>query len=112
MLRVDYTTTYGVVRVKNLDGRICNVKIHWANALCAFCYHYKKEDGTKMVQLWNFLADTQHIKNIMKEYKTLLGEEVVSVKLNVYYKEAQTLVKPMAQSGYKVEVFYKEPKKK
>lgn len=112
MLRVDYKTVYGIVKVKNHDGRICNVKIHWANCLCAFCYHYQREDGTKMVQLWNFINDAQHIKNIMKDYKTLLGEDVVSVKLNVYYKEAQQLVKPMAQSGYKVTCYYKEPKKK
>lgn len=111
MLRVNYQITYGEVKVKNHDGRICNVKIHWANALCAFVYHYKDENGVKMAQLWNFLVDTQHIKNIMKEFKTLLGEDVVSVKLNVYYKEAQQLVKPMAQSGYKVSVYYKEPKK-
>ena len=113
MLRVNYLIEYGSVKVRTWDGeRICNVNIHPANALCAFIYHYKNDKGEKMSQLWNFLADTQHIRNIMKEHKTLLGEEVVSVKLNVYYKEARTLIEPMCKSGYKVSCYYKEPKKK
>lgn len=112
MLRVDYSITYGVIRVKNLAGKICNVKIHPANALCAFIYHYKDEKGKKFAQLVNFLSNTQHIKNIMKDHKNLMGEDVVGVKLNVYYKEARTLVEPMCKSGYKVTCYYKEPKKK
>ena len=115
MLRVNYKTTYGEVKVKSYDEtKVLTVKIHSANALCAFIYHYTNEKGEKMAQLWNFLYDTQHIKNIMKncEDHTLLGTSVVSVKLNVYYKEARQLVEPMAKSGYKVECYYKEPKKK
>ena len=113
MLRVNYRIEYGQVKVNSWDKtKVHTVKIHPANALCAFIHHYKDEKGEKMDQLWNFIIDTQHIKNIMKDYKTLLGEDVVSVKLNVYYKEAQQLVKPMAQSGYKVTCYYKEPKKK
>lgn len=112
MLRVNYQISYGEVKVRNHNKtKVFNIKIHPANALCAFIYHYKEEDGTKMAQLWNFLADTQHIKNIMKGYKTLLGEDVVSVKLNAYYKEARTLIEPMCKSGYKVTCYYKEPKK-
>lgn len=124
MLRVNYLTTYGVVKVKSADGkRTFDVKIHPANALCAFIYHYKDENGVyhykdengdKYAQLWMFLADKQHIKNIMKNSgdHTLLGTSVVSVKLNVYYKEARTLIEPMCKSGYKVTCYYKEPKKK
>ena len=42
MLRVDYTVTYGEVRVKNHDdSKTLTVKIHPANALCAFIYHYQ-----------------------------------------------------------------------
>lgn len=113
MLHVNYQIEYGLVKVKTWDGsKICNVKIHPANALCAFIYHYKNEKGEKVAQLWNFLGDTQHIKNIMKQYPTLLGEDVVSVKLNVYYENARKLIQPMCKSGYKVSVYYKEPKKK
>ena len=115
MLRVDYTVTYGIVKVKNHDGsKKLTVKIHPANALCAFIYHYRREDGQKMAQLWNFLCDLDHAKRIIKNTTdhTLLGTSVVSVKLNVYYKEARQLILPMTKSGYKVTVYYKEPKKK
>ena len=76
-------------------------------------YVHQREDGVKMAQLWNFLVDIDHAKRIIKNTSdhTLLGTSVVSVKLNVYYKEARQLVKPMAQSGYKVTCYYKEPKK-
>ena len=115
MLRVDYKTTYGVVRVKSHDGsKVYNVKIHPANALCAFIYHYKEEDGTKMAQLWSFIGNMAHAKRIMKfnDDHTLLGSDVVSVRLNVYYKESQQLVNLMAKSGYKTTVYYKEPNQK
>lgn len=113
MLRVNYQISYGEVKVKSSDGsKVLTVKIHPANALCAFIYHYKNDKGEKMAQLWCFLTDNKHIKNIMKDYKTLLGKDVVSVKLNMYYKESLQLVKPMAESGYKVTCYYKEPKKK
>ena len=114
MLRVDYTVTYGIVKVKNHDEtKVLTVKIHPANALCAFIYHYRREDGTKMAQLWNFLADTEHARRIIKNSSdhTLLGTSVVSVHLNVYYKEARQLIMQMTKSGYKVTVYYKEPKK-
>ena len=113
MLRVSYTTTYGEVKVRNHDGsEVYKVKIHPANALCAFIYHYVGDDGKRYAQLWNFLLDLEHAKRIMKNScdHTLLGTDVVSVKLNVYYKEAMSLVKVMAKSGYKVTVYYKEPK--
>lgn len=115
MLRVNYLITYGIVKVKNHDEtKVLTVKIHPANALCAFVYHYRREDGQKMAQLWNFLNDLGQAKRIIKDTSdhTLLGTSVVSVKLNVYYKEARQLIMPMAQSGYKVTCYYKEPKKK
>ena len=112
MLRVDYTTSYGEVKVKNID-KVITIKIHPANALCAFIYHYRDSLDVRMAQLWMFLADTQHINNIMKnEGKLFPYSDIVSVRLNVYYKEARQLVKPAAQSGYKVTCYYKEPKKK
>ena len=46
MLRVNYKIEYGEVKVKSWDGsKVFKVKIHPANALCAFIYHYKNEKG-------------------------------------------------------------------
>lgn len=112
MINVSYLVTFGEVFGRNMDGSKWKVLFHPANMKCgAFIYHYKK-DGKKYAQLWTFLMDAGHIKRIMKNEKTLLGDEVYKVKLNVYYKEARMIVEACAKSGYKVEVYYKEPKKK
>ena len=113
MLRVNYQIVFGEVFGHNQDGSKWKVQYHPANVdLGAFVFHYKNEKGEKMASLWNFLMDKQHIKNIMKDCKTLLGDEVYKVKLNAYYKEARAIIEACAKSGYKVEVYYKEPKKK
>ena len=110
MLRVNYSVSYGEITVKGLSGKNVKVQIHPANALCAFICHYKDENGTKMAQLWNFLIDTEHGRRIIKNSSdhTLLGTSVIKVRLNVFYKESMQLVKLMALSGYKTEVFYKK----
>lgn len=113
MLRVNYNVTFGEVYGRNMDGNKWMVKYHPANVdLGAFIYHYKNEQGEKMAQLWNFLMDKQHVKNIMKECDTLLGGEVYKVRLNVYYKQSRDIIEACAKSGYKVECYYKEPKNK
>lgn len=113
MLRVNYQIVFGEVFGKNMDGQKWKVMYHPANCdLGAFIYHYKDKEGKKMAQLWNFLMDKAHIRNIMKDCKTLLGDEVYKVKLNAYYKQARDIIEACAKSGYKVEVFYREPKKK
>lgn len=114
MLRVNYKITYGEIKVRQKsDNRLVTVKIHWANALCAFIYHYKAEDGRKMVQLISFFADEQHIKNCEKSYGDPLGifmGEIVSVRLNLFYKESRTLLKHIVKH-HEVKCYYKEDKK-
>ena len=115
MLRVNFEIVYGEVYGHNQDGTKWKVLFHPANCETgAFIYHYKNDNGEKCAQPWNFLDGKQHINNIMKNSSdhTLLGAEVDKVKLNAYYKEAMSIVKACAQSGYKVEVYYKEPKEK
>ena len=117
MLRVNYKITYGEIKVRQKsDNRLVTVKIHWANALCAFIYHYKAEDGTKMVQLISFFADEQHIKNCEKNFAShdcldfFMGK-IVSVKLNLFYKESRILLNHIVKH-HNVTCYYKEPKKK
>lgn len=116
MLRVDYKVTYGVIKYKQNDGKVFSIKIHWANALCAFIYHYKREDGTKMAQLVGFFADEQHIKNCENSWGdclSFLSGKVMSIKLNMYYhKECNVLLKHFVKCGHEVKCYYKEPKTK
>ena len=116
MLRVDYKITYGEIKVRqNSDNRLETIKIHQANALCAFIYHYKEDDGTKMAKLVSFFADEQHIKNCEKNFKShdcldfFMGK-IVSVKLNLYYKESNILLKHIVKH-HEVKCYYKEDKK-
>lgn len=116
MLRVDYKITFGEIKVKQNDNRVVTIKIHWANALCAFIYHYKNENGEKMAQLISFFADEQHIKNCEKSFEShdpidLFGGKVVGVKLNLFYKESSILLKHIVKH-HKVTCYYKEPSKK
>lgn len=43
--------------------------------------------------LFNFYADEQHIKNILKHNFKLFHDEVKNVRLNMKYKESKTLLK-------------------
>ena len=46
----------------------------------------------------------------MKQYGDVLADEVVSIELNMFYKENYTLLKYFVKSGYKVKCYYKEKK--
>ena len=83
-------------------------------------YKFKNlEDPKKcwMHQLMNFLANEQHLKNIVKEEKEnifarmLSADKITKVKLNLFYKESNTLLKYMVRDGLKVECYYKGDKK-
>lgn len=112
-------TKYGVVTVKQ-RGQKFNIDIRSANCLAAFIYVRKatpeelaeNPDGKYYHQLYSFFADEQHCKNLMKEYGNVLGDDVVSVKLNMAYKESWKLLKYFVKSGYKVTCYEKPEKKK
>lgn len=117
-LSVNYKITYGeYTEIQDKpDGTkgTYRIKIHWANALCAFIHHYTNDKGEKIAQLVNFYADEKHLKNVIKSWgdPLTLGDhytKVKNVKLNIYYKEAQTLLKALTKCGYKVTTYYKEP---
>lgn len=115
MLHVNYKILYGEIKYRHADdGKLYTVKIHWANALCALIHHYKAEDGTKMAQLVSFFANEEHIKNCEKNFSShdpidLFNGKIVSVKLNLFYKESRTLLKHIVKH-HKVTCYYKEPK--
>lgn len=117
MLRVNYLIEYGSIKVKSAadEKKLVTIKFHPANCACgAFIHHCKDSNGVKKAALFSFLDDEKHIRNIMKNScdHTLLGGSVVSVRLNVYYKQARMIVEACAKSGYKVQCYYKEPKKR
>lgn len=68
--------------------------------------------GKYIHTLYNFFADEQHIKNILKNEGQLIGDKVIKIELNTYFKESKTLLKYFTKAGYKVTCYYKETNKK
>ena len=118
--------TMGVVYIEQQRNgeekpRKYKIQIRQGNCLAVFLHIYKfenKEDPKKcwMHQLVSFLSNEQHLKNIVKEEKENIfarmfsANRITKVKLNLFYKESNTLLKYMVRDGLKVECYYKEEK--
>lgn len=122
-LRYNGTTIGNIVIEQEIGGDKYRYKlqIRQGNCLAVVLYVRRstpeelKENpkGKWYHQLFTFFCDEKHCKNIMKDYGDIMcGEKVVSVKLNMYYKECWTLLKYFTKSGHKVTCYYKEEKKK
>ena len=68
----------------------------------------EQPEGKCIHTLYTFYADEQHLKNMMKMYGNVLADEVVSIELNLFYKENYTLLKYFVKSGYRAKCYYKE----
>ena len=98
------------------------IQIRRGNCLAVFMHIYKDSEPKDTERPWvhelvSFFADEQHIKNILKEYKKdafkgVFWGDLKNIRLNMYYKECNTLLKYFVRDGLKVQCFYKEPKKK
>jgi len=114
-------TTIGTIVIQQgYDDIKCKYTIQIRQGNClAVLVHIRKctpEELTKnprgkyLHTLYTFFADEQHLKNLLKHERSVLFDEVVSIKLNMFYKENYTLLKYFVLSGYKVTCFYKKPK--
>lgn len=96
------------------------IQIRQGNCLAVFLHVYKfknLEDPKRcwMHQLINFFGNEQHIKNCLQDHKKdgfkgIFWGDLKNIKLNLYYKPCQTLLKYMTRDGLKVQTYYKEPK--
>ena len=114
MLRWYYKHRIGDVYARCDDGKVRRCNIFGGNCLCVFTQFYKDEEtGKDMERMICFYLDEKHIKGIMKEYGSIEPvSDITKIRLNTYYKEAFVLAKYFTKSGYKVTMFYKEPKEK
>lgn len=117
-MSLTYTgTTIGKIIIKQGEQKF-NLQIRQGNCLAVIINVRKateeelKEhpEGKYIHTLYTFYADEQHMKNMMKSYDKVLFDEVVSIELNMFYKENYTLLKYFVKSGYKVKCYYKEEK--
>ena len=109
-----------IAQTQNGEKKKFTIGIYTCNALAAFvCDNYwtDTETGKKHHErlLYSFLLDKEHAKAIIKKEGTLFYlpyDEVVSIKLNTFYKDAITLLKIITKCGYKVTAYYEEIKTK
>lgn len=101
-----------VTILQDTDGESNSFKvnIYQGNCLAVFIYEYKDKKGRDMYDLYGFFADRQHVKRIAKDHPSLFWDKVKSIKLNLAYKECETLVKLFTKAGHKVTCYYKEIK--
>lgn len=118
MIRYD-STTIGTMVLKQGEKRF-KLQIRKGNCLAVIINVRKADeeelkehpDGKYIHTLYTFYADEQHLKNMMKMYGNVLADKVVSIELNLFYKENYTLLKYFVKSGHKVKCYYKEEEKK
>ena len=124
-------------REKNSDGEYVEVKdekgrpvynkypiqIRDGNCLAIFLHVWKDEHPEDPERPWHhdlqsFFVDEAHMKRCLKNYKQgeafekIIFGKLKNIRLNIYYKNMQTLAKYMTRDGLKVTCYYKEPKSK
>lgn len=110
-------TTIGKIVIKQGENKF-NLQIRQGNCLAVIINVRKATEdelnehpkGKYIHTLYTFFGDEQHLKNMMKNYGNVLSDEVISIELNMFYKENYTLLKYFVKSGYKVKCYYKEEK--
>lgn len=124
-------------REKNSDGKYVEVKdkqgrtvydkypiqIRDGNCMAIFLYIHKIENPEDPKKCWQhslqcFFVDESHMKRCLEDFKQgeafekMFYGKLKNIRLNIYYKQMQTLAKYMARDGLNVTCYYKEPKKK
>lgn len=91
------------------------VNIYSANCLGALIYDFRDEETKKsMYQFVGFWYDETHLKRclgLVKGYDNHYKDTIAKIKLNTYYKDSCKIAPLFAKAGFKVELYYKEPKK-
>lgn len=114
MLRADYKIKLGSFTAveHHADGvHTYPICIYGGNALAAFINHYTDGDGKKCAYLYAFFADKKHMRNIEKNEHNPFFDIKGAVKLNMAYKQSDTLLGFFARQGHTIKPYYKQPKK-
>lgn len=81
-----------------------------ANCIAAFIHIGKDTEGKELHTLYTFFADPTHARNIVKHQGKLIPDKVVSIELNLWFKDAKPLLNILVKNGYKVKCYYKHIK--
>lgn len=103
-------------------GKATDFEIEIMNGNCLAVFTYN--DGT-LRHLYNFWMDESHVKRIHKQRNQiakqrgtvddgttigLFDDHIKSIRLNIFYKEADKLAKILTKYGYEVTIYYQKEK--
>lgn len=91
----------GKIKIKQKEN-VFEIEIRKGNCLAVFIHVGKNQEGKTIHTLYNFYSDEQHLKNIIKNDKKIIFDEVLEIELNMAYKECYILLKYFVNSGYEV----------
>ena len=113
--------TFTLVQRRKDEEKPRKYKIQIRKANCLMCaIHVRKIDNPENQKLcWRhdlvmFFNDEQHLKNCIKSvgnkdfFNNLFTGKLTDIKLNLFHKECNTLLKYMVRDGLKVKCYYKE----
>lgn len=84
------------------DGVRFNLEIRRGNCFGVIIYITKNDSGEEIANLYSWFNDVRHLRNIVKYSGKLFCGKVVSVKLNMAFKESYKMLPFLIDSGYKV----------
>lgn len=87
-------------------GRQFEIQIRQGNCMAVFIHVRKNEKGDGYIHtLYSFFSDAKHVKNIVKSSGKPIGDDVVSIRLNMKHKESYSLLRVLVPH-YNVECYY------
>lgn len=109
--------TFTLVQKTDKEEKPRKYKIQIRQSNCLMCaihvYKFDNPDNPKLCwkhELVCFFADESHLKRCLKSenFSSYFNGIITNVKLNLFYKECNTLLKYMVKDGLKVTCYYKQ----
>ena len=92
------------------DGeKIGDFNIYASNALGAIVIRKDNDDDTFDWNLYAFFDNCKEFKEILGRVKPKMNIDLKNIKLNMYYKVSQMILRVLLKTGYEVITFYEEP---
>lgn len=102
-----YEGLIGTMTIKQKHGTF-EIQIRQGNCLAVFIHVRKDEESDGYIHtLYSFFADEAHLKKCMKTMGNPFGDEIVSIRLNMKYKESPKLLKHLVKLC-NVECYYED----
>lgn len=107
-LNWNWNSKMGELTIK-LIGKEYRLNIYDGNCLGIILTEWKDEQGKDMYQLYTFFADCEHLYRCLglrKGYNSIFAEgEFVSMRLDMRYKNSETIAKAFVKAGYEVTLY-------